>query len=166
METVQRQIEVEAPLHEVFEQWSHFEEFPRFMQGIQSVTRVDPHHLHWVAEVAGQKKEWDAEILEQVPDQRIAWHSTGGAVNSGRVDFRSTDPQHTLLMLLMDYEPHGMMERVGSSLGILSRRIDTDLERFKQYIETHEMTGRTQNNRPGQNPNLAADYDTSGKSGV
>ncbi len=167
METIKKSIEVEAPLHEVYDQWSHFAEFPRFMEGVQSVTKVDSRHLHWVAEVGGQRREWDAEIDQQVSDQKIAWHSTGGAVNSGTIDFLATDPQHTLIKLRMDYKPQGMIERMGSSLGILSRRVEGDLERFKQHIQKHETSNSSRNTGSRQTkPNLAADYDTSGKSGV
>src|SRR5437868_4783220 len=122
METIEKTVEVEAPVAKVYNQWTQFEEFPHFMEGVEQVKQLDDKHLHWVAKVGGKQKEWDAEILEQVPDQRIAWRSTTGAPNSGIVHFRPKDDDHTVVTLQMVYEPQGAAENVGDALGLLSRR--------------------------------------------
>jgi uncharacterized membrane protein len=136
MATIEQSIEVEVPVSTVYNQWTQFEEFPRFMQGVKAVRQLDDRHLHWHAEVAGRDKEWDAEISEQHPDERIAWHSTQGAHNAGVVTFHRLDDARTRVMLQMDYEPEGVTEAVGDALGVLSARVKGDLERFKEFIES------------------------------
>ena len=135
METIERSIDVEAPVSKVYNQWTQFEEFPKFMEGVDSVTQLDDKHLRWVADIAGRRKEWDAEIFEQVPDQRIAWRSTAGARNSGVVSFHPAGANRTRVDLRMEIEPEGAIESVGASLGAVTRRIEGDLERFKQFIQ-------------------------------
>jgi uncharacterized membrane protein len=108
------------------------------MEGVEEVRQLDDKHLHWVAEIGGKKKEWDAEIYEQVPDHRIAWRSTTGTRNSGIVDFLPKDSHHTRVTLRMDYEPEGALERTGDALGTVSRRVEGDLERFKDFIQSRE----------------------------
>jgi uncharacterized membrane protein len=139
METIEKSIEVDAPVQRVYNQWTQFEEFPRFMAGVEEVTQLDDQHLHWSANIAGKHKEWDAEIVEQVPDDHIAWRSTSGSPNSGLVQFRPKDGGHTLITLRMDYQPEGAMEKFGDSLGLMSRRVEGDLERFKDFIQ-HRTT--------------------------
>src|SRR5438874_3505151 len=134
METIEKTIEIEAPVGTVYNQWTQFEEFPRFMEGVEKVQQLDDKHLHWVAKIGGKRKEWDAEILEQVPDQRIAWRSTTGALNSGLVSFQQIAPNRTRVDLRMSYEPEGVAERVGDTIGVFSRRVESDLERFKKFI--------------------------------
>jgi uncharacterized membrane protein len=136
METIEKSIEVDVPVHAAYNQWTQFEEFPEFMEGVESVMQLDDKHLHWAAKVGGKTKEWDAEIFEQVPDQRIAWRSEGGAMNSGRVDFRPIDASHSEVKLTLNYEPETMMEQVGDKLGVVSMRVGADLKRFKQFIES------------------------------
>jgi uncharacterized membrane protein len=168
METIEKTIEVDAPLHEVYNQWTQFEEFPKFMEGVEAVQKLDEKHLHWVAQVAGQKKEWDAEIVEQVPDQRIAWRSTGGAPNTGTVMFQPKS-DHTMITLRMNYEPQGAMEKMGDAMGMVSSRIEGDLKRFQQYIEHRGGTttgGWRGSINDGQvNPKSGQD-NSSGQSGV
>lgn len=135
METIEKKIEVNVPVSAAYNQWTQFEEFPEFMEGIESVMQLDDKHLHWAAKVGGKTKEWDAEIFEQIPDQRIAWRSQGGTMNSGRVDFRAIDADHSEVMLTLNYEPETMAELVGGKLGVLSNRVGGDLKRFKQFIE-------------------------------
>src|SRR4051812_13639896 len=141
MESIEKTIEVEAPVDKVYNQWTQFEEFPEFMEGVEEVRQLDDKHLHWVAEIGGKKKEWDAEIYEQIPDRRIAWRSTSGTRNAGMVDFLPKDPNHTRVTLKMDYEPEGALERVGDALGTVTRRVEGDLERFKDFIQSHTETG-------------------------
>ena len=136
METIEKTIEIEAPVNKVYNQWTQFEEFPRFMEGVEQVTQIDDKHLHWVAEVAGKRKEWDAEITVQIPDERIAWQSTSGVTNAGTVNFKTKDHEHTVVSLKMSYQPEGPMENVGDALGFLSRRVEGDLKRFKEFIQT------------------------------
>ncbi len=135
METIEKSIEVDAPIDQVYNQWTQFEEFPRFMGGVEQVRQMDDKHLHWVAKVGGRRKEWDAEIVEQVPDDRIAWRSISGAPNSGVVHFRPTDSQHTVVTLRMNYEPEGAMENIGSALGLFSGRVESDLKHFRDFIQ-------------------------------
>jgi uncharacterized membrane protein len=135
MERIEKTIEVEAPLRAVYNQWTQFEEFPRFMDGVKEVRQIDDTHVHWHAEIWGRDKEWDAEITEQEPDQRVSWKSVSGAPNAGTVRFRSIDPNRTQVRLAMAYEPEGAVENVGDALGVLNGRVEKTLEQFKQFIE-------------------------------
>lgn len=135
MAKVEKSIDVEAPLRAVYNQWTQFEEFPSFMEGVKSVQQMGDDRLHWVAEVAGKEKEWDARITEQTPDQRIAWTSTEGAENAGVVTFHHIDDMTTRVMLQMDYDPEGITESAGDALGFVGRRVEGDLDRFKEFIE-------------------------------
>jgi uncharacterized membrane protein len=135
METVKKSIDVEAPVRTVYNQWTQFEEFPRFMEGVKRVTQLDDQRLHWVAEIAGKEKEWDAKITEQIPDQRIAWSSEAGEFTAGIVSFEPVGSNRTKVTLEMAYDPQGAMENLADAIGIVSRRIEKDLERFKEFIE-------------------------------
>jgi uncharacterized membrane protein len=135
MSNIERSIDVSVPVREAYNQWTQFEQFPAFMEGVEEVRQLDDTHLHWRAQVGGHVKEWDAQIDEQVPDRRIAWHSTTGSRHAGAVTFHRLDNDHTRVMLQMDYEPEGLLESAGDALGVLSRRVEGDLERFKHYIE-------------------------------
>jgi uncharacterized membrane protein len=135
MASVVESIDVTAPVSTVYNQWTQFEEFPRFMEGVKSVTQADDTHLHWVAEVAGKEKEWDAEITEQHPDERVAWRAVSGAENAGVVTFHRIDDETTRVTLQLDADPEGIVENVGTALGFLERRVKGDLERFKEFIE-------------------------------
>lgn len=152
METVEKSIEVNVPATTAYNQWTQFEDFPRFMEGVKEVRQLDDTHLHWHAEVAGKDKEWDAQITEQIPDKRIAWRSISGAPNGGVVTFHRIDDNTSRIMVQMDYEPEGVVENVGDALGVFSRRVEGDLERFKDFIESRgQETGawRGQVNQPG-----------------
>ena len=136
MASVVESIDVKVPVNTAYNQWTQFEDFPRFMEGVKSVTQVDDTHLHWVAEVAGKEEEWDAEITEQRPDERIAWTATSGAENAGVVTFHRIDDETTRVTLQLDVEPEGVVENVGTALGFLERRVKGDLDRFKEFIES------------------------------
>lgn len=136
MSTVEKSIEVNVPVRVAYNQWTQFEEFPHFMEGVQEVRQIGDKRQHWRATIAGDEKEWDAEILEQTPDQVIAWRSISGAPNGGRVTFQSLDANRTQVTLQMEYEPEGVVENVGDALGFASRRVEGDLQRFKEYIES------------------------------
>lgn len=135
MSTVEKSIEVQLPVTTVYNQWTQFEEFPRFMAGVEQVTQLDDTRLHWVAEIAGAAREWDAEITEQVPDQRVAWRSIDGAGNAGVVSFAPAGPEATRVTLELDFEPEGLTERVGDKLGFVAKQAEGDLKRFKEFIE-------------------------------
>ncbi len=135
MSKIEQSVEVEVPVRVAYDQWTQFEEFPKFMQGVESVEQIDDTHLHWVAKVAGVRKEWDAEITQQEPDQRIAWTATSGAGNGGAVDFHRIDDRLTRVNLTMDIEPDGLVETVGDAVGVPDRMVSGDLDRFKEFIE-------------------------------
>jgi uncharacterized membrane protein len=135
MSTIEQSIEVDAPVRTVYDQWTQFEEFPRFMEGIDEVKQLDETHLHWKASLGGKTNEWDAEITEQLPDERVAWKSTSGTPNAGVVTFHRLDEQRTKVMVQLDWEPDGVLETLGSAVGSDSRRVQGDLERFKELVE-------------------------------
>jgi uncharacterized membrane protein len=135
MSRVQQQVEVDAPVHKVYDQWTQFESFPRFMEGVKRVEQLDDKRLRWTAEIAGQERSWDAEIVDQTPDTRIAWKSTDGTENAGAVLFEPIGPDRTRVDLTIDAEPEGPVERAGDYLGFLDRRIKGDMERFAEFIE-------------------------------
>jgi uncharacterized membrane protein len=135
METLEESIEVEAPLTVTYNQWTQFEDFPRFMEGVESVTQLDDKRVHWVTEVAGKRKEWDAEITRQVPDREIDWVGLGDPDNRGRIVFESIDGDTTMVTMMLDYDPEGIVEEIGDALGLVKRRVRGDMERFKEFIE-------------------------------
>jgi uncharacterized membrane protein len=136
MPTVEKDIEVEVPVTTAYNQWTQFEEFPRFMEGVERVQQLDDQRLHWVAKIGGKTKEWDAKIVEQQPDRRVAWRSEAGDENAGVVTFEPSATGKTRVHLQMDYQPEGVVESAGSAIGVVSRRIQGDLERFKEFIES------------------------------
>jgi uncharacterized membrane protein len=147
MSTVTKSVDVNMPIRAAYDQWTQFEEFPRFMEGVKEVRQLDDTHLHWKAEIAGVTKEWDAEITEQHPDERVAWKSTSGAPNAGVVTFHRLDDDHTRVTLQMDVEPEGPIETVGDWAGVLDRQVEEDLDRFTKYITGRgEQTGAWRGN--------------------
>jgi uncharacterized membrane protein len=147
MSTVTKSVDVNVPIRAAYDQWTQFEEFPRFMEGVKEVRQLDDTHLHWKAEIAGVTKEWDAEITEQHPDERVAWKSTSGAPNAGVVTFHRLDDDHTRVTLQLDVEPDGPIETVGDWAGVLDRQVEEDLDRFSKYITGRgEPTGAWRGN--------------------
>ena len=136
MSTIEKSIEVNVPVRIAYNQWTQFEEFPKFMEGVQEVRQLDDTHLHWKAKIGGKDKDWNAVITEQRPDDRISWKSTDGARNAGVVTFHRLSDQTSKVMLQMDYEPEGAVENVGDAVGAVSMRVAGDLERFKNFIES------------------------------
>jgi len=136
MQSIEASIEVEVPVSTACDQWTQFEEFPQFMEGVDEVRQVDDTHLHWKASFAGKEHEWDAEITEQTPDQRIAWRSTDGKKNAGVVTFHKLDDNRTKIVLQLDWEPEGALEALGGAVGSDDRRVQGDLSRFKELIES------------------------------
>lgn len=137
MSTVQKYCDVEVPIRTAYDQWTQFESFPHFMEGVIDVRQMGDTMTHWRTRVGGVEREFDAQIIEQVPDQRIAWRTTGGEVDqAGTVTFEPVGMGHTRVGLMMDFEPEGAVEKVGDALGMVERRVEGDLQRFKEFIES------------------------------
>jgi uncharacterized membrane protein len=135
MSQIIESIDVDVPVRVGYDQWTQFEEFPRFMEAVEKVEQLDDTTLRWTAEIAGVKKTWTAKITEQTPDQRIAWNSIEGAKNAGVVTFHRLDDRKTRVTLQLDVEPDGPVETAGDALGFVQRQAKGDLERFKAFIE-------------------------------
>jgi uncharacterized membrane protein len=153
MASIQKDIVVRVPVRTAYNQWTQFETFPQFMEGVREVRQLDPGHLAWRAQVGGKEESWEAEITEQVPDRRISWRSISGVPNSGAVDFEPIDDGNCKISLALEYEPQGLTENVGSALGFDERRVEDDLQRFKTFIEsqgtaTGAYRGEIQEGRP------------------
>jgi uncharacterized membrane protein len=136
MSTIQESIEVAVPVTTAYNQWTRFEEFPRFMEGVKRVQQYEDTRLRWLVEVGGREKEWLAAITQQEPDQRIAWRSTDGTQNSGEVTFEQMGPDRTRVHVNMGFEPDGVVETVGAAVGVASHRVKSDLERFRDLVES------------------------------
>jgi uncharacterized membrane protein len=136
MAEVKESIEVDVPVSTAYNQWTQFEEFPRFMENVESVTQLDDTHLRWVAEVGGKRDEWKAEITHQEPDKVIAWRALEGRENSGRVEFQPVVPERTRIDVTMTWEPEGLVEAAADKIGVSDRAVKVDLERFKDLIES------------------------------
>ena len=135
MERLNKSILVDCPLQAVYNQWTQFEEFPLFMEGVKHVQQLGDKRLHWDVEIAGKLKEWTAKIVEQIPDLRIAWESESGQKTSGVVSFEADGPGRTRVEVELCYEPDGFLESMADSIGFVSHRVESDLERFKEFIE-------------------------------
>lgn len=138
MASIEKSIEVYVPVRVAYDQWTQFESFPSFMDGVKEVRQIDDNRLRWRAEIAGKDEEWEAEIVEQQPDRMIAWRSIGGALNAGTVTFEPREGA-TRVTLRIDYEPETVTERAGDALGIVSARVEGDLDHFKEFIESRRQ---------------------------
>ena len=136
MKTIEESIEIEVPVSTAYNQWTQFESFPQFMDGVERVDQKDDTRLHWVADIGGERREWDAEITEQHPDHRVAWKALEQEGPNGVVTFHKLHDSRTKVSVQMEYEPEGMKESMGSMVGIDSRRVKGDLESFKEFIES------------------------------
>ncbi|HZB04646.1 MAG TPA: SRPBCC family protein [Actinomycetota bacterium] len=136
MSTIEQSVEVNVPVRTAYNQWTQFEDFPRFMEGVEEVKQITDTRLRWRAEIAGQEREWEAEIDEQRPDERIAWHAIDGSTNAGVVTFHRIDDGKTRVMLQLEFEPDDALEKSGDVLGLVKRRAKGDMERFKEFIES------------------------------
>ena len=136
MSNIEQSIDVEVPVRTAYDQWTQFEEFPRFMEGVEKITQLSDTRTHWVTEIAGVTREFDAEITEQEPDQRIAWTSVDEPKQAGVVTFHPLDDSLTRVMLQLEFEPEGLVEKAGDVLGVVRSRTKGDLERFKEFIES------------------------------
>jgi uncharacterized membrane protein len=133
---VEKSILVNVPVSTAYNQWTQFESFPEFMGGITSVTQLSDNRLQWVAQIGGVKRQWEATILDQVPDQKVAWAATSGATNAGEVRFEDVGGGQTWVHLFLDYEPEGLVEKVGDKLHVVENQAEGDLDRFKAFIES------------------------------
>ena len=152
MAQVQKTITVNQPISTCYNQWTQFEQFPEFMQGVEKVVQIDDQHLHWTADIGFVEREWNATITEQIPDRVIAWTADGDVQHDGRVSFVPQGSDQTEIILSFDYDPDGFMEKAGDKLGIVDKRVEGDLERFKKFIEARgaETGGyRGEINNPG-----------------
>jgi uncharacterized membrane protein len=140
---IERSIDVAVPVRTAYDQWTQFEEFPRFMEGVERVEQLDDTHTRWTTSVAGREKTFEAQITEQTPDQRIAWQSEQGPEHAGVVTFHRVDDGVTRVMLQMDYAPEGLAEKAGDLLGVVERRVKGDLERFKELVEQRGAGGES-----------------------
>ena len=142
MRQIEKTIEVDCPVRTVYNQWTQFEDFPKFMAGVKAVRQLDDAHLHWQAEVWGKDEAWDAEITEQTPDTRISWKSVAGAENAGTVRFEPLGPERTRVRLALAYEPEGVVENLGHMLGIMESQVQSSVDDFKKFIESRgQATG-------------------------
>ena len=132
---VEKQILVNVPVSVAYNQWTQFEEFPHFMGGVKSVKQLSDDRLEWVAEIAGVRRKWQARILEQIPDRKVSWAATEGATNAGSVSFEDVGGGQTSVQLSLEYEPEGIVEKVGDKLNIVDKQAENDLNRFKAFIE-------------------------------
>jgi hypothetical protein len=133
---VEKSILVNVPLPVAYNQWTQFEEFPHFMGGIKSVTQLEDDNLVWVAQIAGVRRQWTAKILEQVPDKKVSWAATEGATNAGSVTFEDVGGGQTQVHLVLEYEPEGLVEKIGDKLNVVENQAEGDLDRFKAFIES------------------------------
>src|SRR3954452_12213461 len=171
---VEKTVMVNVPVSRAYNQWTQFEDFPRFMGGVQSVTQLSDDRLDWVAEIAGVRRQWEARILEQVPDRKIAWAATEGATNAGAVTFEDLGGDQTSVTLVLEYEPEGVVEKVGDKLNVVENQAERDLERFKEFIEsegyaTGAWRGSVDAGAPVGTPDVdeaAASRGASGKAGL
>jgi uncharacterized membrane protein len=139
MSTVEESVEVSVPVQTAYNQWTQFESFPKFMPGVESITQIDDTHNHWVTNIAGVRREFDTEITEQRPDERIAWHTVqGDTQHAGVVTFHRLDDQRSKVMIQLDWEPSGAAEKAASAVGVEDRQVRLDAERFKQFIESRK----------------------------
>jgi uncharacterized membrane protein len=133
--SVVESVDVEVPVATVYNQWTQFESFPEFMGGVDEIEQVDETHTHWKTTIGGIHREFDAEITEQHPDERVAWKSTDGTTHAGVITFHRLDANKTRVTAQIDWQPQNAVEKAGAAVGIDDRQVKADLARFKQYIE-------------------------------
>ena len=152
MSTIEQSIDVNVPVRTAYNQWTQFEDFPKFMEGVEEVKQITDTRLRWRAEILGAEREWEAEIDEQTPDQRISWHAIDGTTNAGVVTFHRLDDGLTKVMLQLDIEPEGLVEKAGDFLGLINTRTKGDLERFREFIEVRGRETGAWRGEVDQNP--------------
>ncbi|WP_328988890.1 SRPBCC family protein [Kribbella sp. NBC_01245] len=136
MSTITESVDVAVPITAVYNQWTQFESFPAFMDGVEAIRQIDPTHTHWVTKVGGATREFDATITEQHPDERVAWKSDNGPTHAGVVTFHKLDDTHTRVTAQMEIDPEGFAEKVGDKLGVIEGKVKGDMKRFKAFMES------------------------------
>jgi uncharacterized membrane protein len=136
--SVTKSIDVHVPISQVYNQWTQFETFPEFMGGVENVKQLDDRHLHWKVSIGGQEREFDAEVTEQHPDERVAWKSTDGKTHAGVVTFHKLAPDETRVTVQLEWQPEGVAEKAGALVGVDDRQVSNDLDRFKAFIENRQ----------------------------
>jgi uncharacterized membrane protein len=147
-----RAIHLDVPVHVAYDQWTRFEDFPRFLENVKEVRQLDDQRVSWRVQIAGKEFQWTARIHEQVPDRRIAWASTEGALNAGSVSFRPLSADSCRMLVELAYEPAGLIEDVGAALGLVSRQMTIELQKFKDFVESGGRTGAGWRGRIADNP--------------
>jgi uncharacterized membrane protein len=166
--TITKSIDVRVPLATAYNQWTQFEEFPHFMDGVERVEQLDDRQTHWVTRIAGVRREFDAEIVVQKPEQGVSWHALTGTRQAGRVTFAAVSPDTTTVHLTLQWDPQGLVESAGDALGLVERRVEGDLRRFKEFIETRGTeTGAWRGeihdaSAPAEGPEPLLDLDSDG----
>ncbi|MEU3104044.1 SRPBCC family protein [Streptomyces griseoflavus] len=156
MSTVKDTVDVDVPLRRAYDQWTQFEDFPRFMEGVEEVRQLDERHNHWVTSIGGVRREFDTEIVDQLVDDRITWRTIDGETRQrGSVRFEPLDDTHTRVELTMEVEPTGVAEKGADALGLINRRVKGDLGRFKEYVEGSGSTGGWRGRIRPENPGAA-----------
>ncbi|PKW05532.1 Polyketide cyclase / dehydrase and lipid transport [Streptomyces sp. 1222.5] len=136
MSTVKEAVDVDVPVHTAYNQWTQFDQFPQFMEGVEEVRQLDDRHNHWTTKIGGIRREFDTEIVDQLPDERITWRTTTGDTSQrGMVHFERLDDDHTRVELVMEVQSGGAAEKAADLLGTIDRRVKGDMKRFKRYIE-------------------------------
>src|SRR5207237_190253 len=138
MASVTKSIDVQVPISTAYNQWTQFETFPEFMGGVDQISQLDDRHLHWKVTVGGQHREFDAEITEQHPEERVAWKSTDGKTHAGVVTFHKLADDETRVTVQLDWEPEGIAEKAGALVGVDDKQVSGDLDRFKEFIENRQ----------------------------
>ena len=142
MASVTHSVDVDVPINVAYNQWTQFESFPEFMDGVTSIEQADNTHMHWRTSIGGIHREFDTEIVEQLPDDRIAWRSTDGTTHAGLVTFEALDDAHTRIVVIIEWQPEGIVEKLGAAVALDDHRVSADLQRFKEFIEkVREPTG-------------------------
>jgi uncharacterized membrane protein len=136
MSTVQESVNVAVPVRTAYNQWTQFESFPQFMDGVESVVQTDDTHSHWKTKIAGVEREFDTEVTEQHPDERVAWKSTDGTTHAGVVTFHRLSDNESRVTVQLDWKPEGLVEKAGAAVGVDDRQVKADLKRFKSFIES------------------------------
>jgi ribosome-associated toxin RatA of RatAB toxin-antitoxin module len=171
---VSKSVVVNVPVSRAYNQWTQFEDFPQFMGGVQKVTQLSDDRLEWVAQIFGVKRQWEAKVLEQRPDQKVAWAATSGATNAGAVSFEDLGGDQCRVTLSLEYEPEGLVEKAGDALNVVERQAESDLEKFKTFIESEgyasgawrgTVEGEGHVGTPGVEHAAASEGD-SGKAGI
>jgi len=138
MASVTKSIDVDVPVSTAYNQWTQFESFPKFMDGVEQIQQLDDRNLHWKVKIGGQEREFDAEITEQHPDERVAWRSTDGKTHSGVVTFHKLAPSETRVTVQLEWQPEGIVEKAGAVVGMDDHQVSSDLDRFKTFVENRE----------------------------